>query len=125
MRVAVEFRHESWWTAATRSLLEKRGTALCLADRGSRPVSELWRTADWIYLRLHAGAASPPPCYGRSALATWAERLDDAFGGVDAYVYFNNDPRGCALRDARWFSQEACKHSLDVTRTPVEPVTPA
>ena len=125
VRVAVEFRHETWWTTDTRRLLEKRGAALCLADRGSRPVTELWRTADWTYLRFHAGAASPSPCYGRSALATWAERLNDAFEDVDAYVYFNNDPRGCALRDARWFAQEATKRSLAVTRTPIEPVTPA
>jgi uncharacterized protein YecE (DUF72 family) len=125
VRVAVEFRHESWWTTETRSSLEKRGAALCMADRGSRSVTELWRTADWTYLRFHAGAASPSPCYGRSALAGWAERLHDAFGDVDAFVYFNNDPGGCALRDARWFAQEARKRSLDVTRTPIEPVAPA
>lgn len=122
--VAVEFRHGSWWTPATRSLLEKRGAALCLADRGSRAVTELWRTAAWTYLRFHEGAASPAPCYGRTALATWARRLSEDFSGADAYVYFNNDPGGCALRDARWFAQEAHKLSLDVTRTPARPVSP-
>ena len=27
----------------------------------------------WGYLRLHEGRAQPPPCYGRTALRTWAE----------------------------------------------------
>jgi len=124
VRVAVEFRHESWWTAKTRALLESYASALCLADRGSKPVAPLWRTADWTYLRLHAGAASPAPCYGRAALATWTERLGEQFRDVDAYVYFNNDPGGCALRDARWFAQEATKRGLEVTRTPTQPIRP-
>ena len=41
VRVAVEFRHDSWFTAETRALLEQRGAALCLADRGSKPVTPL------------------------------------------------------------------------------------
>lgn len=50
MRVAVEFRHESWWTTETRRLLARHNAALCWADRRGRPVTPLWRTADWGYL---------------------------------------------------------------------------
>jgi uncharacterized protein YecE (DUF72 family) len=124
VRVAVEFRHDSWWTDETRTLLEQHGAALCLADRDSKPVAPLWRTTDWTYLRLHAGGASPPPCYGRTALSSWIERLNQGFGGDDAYVYFNNDPGGCALRDARWFAQEAGKHRMEVTRVPERAIRP-
>jgi uncharacterized protein YecE (DUF72 family) len=124
VRVAVEFRHDSWWTDATRALLERQGAALCLADRESKPVAPLWRTTDWTYLRLHAGAASPAPCYGRTALASWAERLQAEFGDGDAYVYFNNDPGGCALRDARWFAQEADRRGLAITRAPENAIHP-
>ena len=124
VRVAVEFRHDSWWTQETRSLLEQHGSALCLADRDSKPIAPLWRTTDWTYLRLHAGAASPSPCYGRGALATWAQRLSDEFHDTLAFVYFNNDPGGCALRDARWFAQEAVKRGLEITRSPSQPIRP-
>jgi uncharacterized protein YecE (DUF72 family) len=124
VRVAVEFRHDSWWTDETRSLLEHHASALCLADRDSRPVTPLWRTAGWTYLRLHAGAASPAPCYGRAAIASWTDRLSGDFDDADAYVYFNNDTGGCALRDARWFAQEAIKRDLDVTRTPARSLRP-
>jgi hypothetical protein len=44
VRVAVEFRHASWWTPAARSLLEGHGASLCLADLGGTR-SPLWRTA--------------------------------------------------------------------------------
>ena len=123
VRVAVEFRHDSWFTTDTRELLERRNAALCMADRHSKPISPLWRTTDWTYLRFHEGAATPHPCYGRTSLRTWAERLAREWGDSDIYVYFNNDPRGCALRDARIFSAECARSGLDATRVPSETVS--
>ncbi|WP_279499674.1 DUF72 domain-containing protein [Actinomadura rubrisoli] len=61
MRVAVEPRHPSWWTEEVRGVLEGHGAALCWADRLGRPVTPLWRTAGFRYLRLHGGAARPRP----------------------------------------------------------------
>jgi uncharacterized protein YecE (DUF72 family) len=101
MRVAAEFRHPSWWHAEIRAVLAARGTALCWADRLGRPAAPLWRTAGFAYLRCHEGAASPRPSYGRQALRTWAARIGAVLaGGGDAYVYFNNDPGGSAVRNA-------------------------
>ena len=61
----------------------------------------------------------PRPCYDRKALAAWAGRLADLVGpGADAYVYFNNDPAGCAVRDAVWFAEEAARAGLHPTRVP-------
>ena len=37
---------------------------------------------------------------------------------ADAYVYFNNDPGGCAVRDAVWFAEEASRAGLSPTRVP-------
>jgi uncharacterized protein YecE (DUF72 family) len=101
-RVAVEPRHASWWTDDVRRLLEKHGAALAWADRKSRPVTPLWRTTDWTYLRLHEGAASPWPSYGRAALQTWADRITD-----DSYVYFNNDQHATAPKNAATFRRLA------------------
>jgi uncharacterized protein YecE (DUF72 family) len=124
VRVAVEFRHASWFTDEVRSVLEQRGIALCLADRHSKPVTALWRTAEWCYLRLHEGAAEPHPCYGRTSLATWAARLAERWDAqADVYVYFNNDGRGCALRDAVAFAREVRRAGLEPTRVPSERVS--
>jgi uncharacterized protein YecE (DUF72 family) len=102
VRVAVEPRHDSWWTDEVRDLLTERGAALCWADRRGRPVTPLWRTASWGYARLHEGAAHPWPEYGDRALRSWAHRVTEPWD--DAYVYFNNDPGGAAVRNATRFA---------------------
>jgi len=118
LRVAVEFRHETWFTDEVRRELTDRGVALCLADRRG-PITPIWRTADWTYLRFHTGQSRPLPCYGRHALGSWMERLESEWSAdSDVYVYFNNDARACALRDARRFAI-VCQHAgWQTTRVP-------
>ncbi|MCL6671307.1 MULTISPECIES: DUF72 domain-containing protein [Streptomyces] len=118
-RVAVEPRHESWWTAQVRKVLQARGAALCWADVLSRPATPLWRTADWGYVRFHQGRARAWPHYGRRALETWADRIARTWSpDDDVYAYFNNDPTGAAVQDAATFARAAGARELAVTRTP-------
>ena len=118
VRIAVEPRHASWFVPPTKTLLARYDAALCLADRHSRHPAE-WRTAAWTYLRFHEGRSRPRPCYGRSALAAWVRRLGDGWGEQpDAYVYFNNDHRGCAVRDAAVFGHIAGRSDMATTRVP-------
>jgi uncharacterized protein YecE (DUF72 family) len=118
VRVAVEPRHKSWWTAETQRLLEKHNAALCWADRRGRPVTPLWRTADFGYLRLHEGRAQPRPRYGPDALGTWLDRIARTFATGPVYVYFNNDPGGAAIADASALAAQAHRRDLPVSRTP-------
>lgn len=115
VRVAVEPRHPSWWTDAVRALLERHGAALCWADRKGRPVTPLWRTAGWGYLRMHEGRAVPRPRYGAAAIRTWVDRIAEF---ESAYVYFNNDPGGAAIADASAFAARARRRGLAVSRAP-------
>lgn len=118
-RLVVEPRHASWWGAPVRAVLERRGAALCWADRGGRPLSPLWRTAGFGYLRLHEGRARPRPRYGAAALESWRRRVVGEFGpDEDVYVYFNNDPGGAAIVDATAFARNARRRNTPVTRTP-------
>jgi uncharacterized protein YecE (DUF72 family) len=120
VRVAVEFRHESWWTEPVRDLLARRGAAACWADRLGRPTGPLWRTADWGYLRLHEGAAQPHPRYGEQALHSWARRIAETWpDGGEVFAYFNNDPGGAAVYDAAAFASLAGRAGLEVSRTAV------
>jgi uncharacterized protein YecE (DUF72 family) len=117
VRVAVEFRHVSWFTAEVRAILTKHNAALCMADRLGKPVTELWRTSDWGFIRFHEGLAMPPPCYPKRQLEKWVERLAGQWTPEeDLFAYFNNDPRACALRDARVFAELAEEAGLRPTR---------
>ncbi|MEU6356040.1 DUF72 domain-containing protein [Streptomyces sp. NPDC047072] len=103
-RVAVEPRHESWWTPEVREVLETRHAALCWADARARPATPLWRTTDWAYVRFHEGRAQPWPNYGRQSLKTWADRITRTWSAdEDVYAYFNNDPNGAAVHNAPVF----------------------
>jgi uncharacterized protein YecE (DUF72 family) len=125
-RVAVEPRHESWWTDEVRDVLVRRRAALCWADRRGRPTTPLWATADWGYVRMHQGTASPRPSYGRTALATWLARIDAAWPGkaaADVFVFFNNDPDGAAVRNARTLCRMAAARGLAVAHAQPAPST--
>lgn len=114
-RLAVEFRDESWFTDEVRGILERHQAALVMADSPRRKLPH-WRTADWGFLRLHEGVASPRPCYSESALKAWAKRLAQMYSvDEDVFVYFNNDPRACAVRDAATFERLCAEAGLDPT----------
>jgi uncharacterized protein YecE (DUF72 family) len=124
VEVVVEPRHPSWWHEEIRELLSAHGAALCWADRRGRPITPLWRTAGFGYLRLHEGRASPWPRYGAAALKSWVRRVADAFGdGAPVYVYFNNDQEGAAPVDASAFEGQCRRHGLPVAH-PAAPVEP-
>jgi uncharacterized protein YecE (DUF72 family) len=100
VRVVVEVRHNSWLVDDVFDTLARHNAALCLTDRRGRK-SPVVRTADWAYLRLHEGTATPRPCYGERALRSWVDRLKEEWPpDADRYVYFNNDPGACAVRNA-------------------------
>ncbi len=116
--VAVEFRHETWYTTEVQRLLERHNAALCLAARRG-VLTPLWDTADFGYVRFHEDRAAPRPCYGRRSMEAWAERLVGTYGaGKNLYVYFNNDPLACALRDATLFARACLRRGLTPTRVP-------
>jgi uncharacterized protein YecE (DUF72 family) len=118
VRVAVEPRHETWFDDEFRAVLTEHNAALCLADRESRPLGPQWKTADWTYLRFHAGRGTPYPCYGRTALRSWSRRLGAQWSSGEVYAFFNNDPHGCAVRDARQFARAARADAWEPTRVP-------
>lgn len=87
-RVAVEFRHESWFDDETYAALRASGAALCIADSEEHSVPFI-ATAAWGYLRLRR------PDYDDAALASWAARIRAA-EWTDALVYFKHEDEGRA-----------------------------
>ena len=100
-RAAFEFREPSWYGAAVVGMLAEAGCALAIGIGGSHPTPpEAPDIGPFRYVRFHHGAHGIG--FTDEELAPWGERLAaDAAAGRDAYVYFNNDPGGHAIADAR------------------------
>jgi uncharacterized protein YecE (DUF72 family) len=97
IRVAFEFRHESWFDDEVYALLRARNAALCIADteEGATPAVA---TADFGYLRLRAVE------YSDDDLKTWIAKIDQVGGGWrDAYVFFKHEDSGSGPALARRF----------------------
>jgi uncharacterized protein YecE (DUF72 family) len=97
---AFEFRHDSWYVDAVYEALARYDAALCLADRGGG-TTPLVRTASWVYVRFHGGLGDGW-AYTDAEIAAWAERIAGYRAeSATVYAYFNNDPHGHAIADAR------------------------
>jgi uncharacterized protein YecE (DUF72 family) len=119
-RVCVEFRHQSWETEPVKEILRRHNAALCWSDRLGRPQGPLWHTADWGYLRLHEGAATPWPRYGPQSLRTWVDRIRQTWPGTaEVFAYFNNDQNGAAPADAAALEAAAARSGWPVVHIAV------
>ena len=98
-RHACEFRHESWFVPEVEALLREHGVALVVGDTPERPFQTLARTAAWMYARLHHGRGRDAN-YTPTQLREWAERVREWREEGDVYIYFNDDWRGHAVREA-------------------------
>lgn len=101
IRPAVEFRHRSWHDDEVFDVLDRAGAAHVLADGPGARVKAVV-TGGWSYIRFHKGRHHASG-YRREKLRRWADRIG-ALEVRDVYVYFNNDPGGAAVRDARTLS---------------------
>ena len=86
-RVAVEFRHASWFDDEVFETLRARGAALCVADTGEEPAAPLVATTDWGYLRLRREN------FGDDELRDWARRIREQ-PWSDAFVFLKHEEEG-------------------------------
>jgi uncharacterized protein YecE (DUF72 family) len=93
-RVALEFRHPSWFDEEVFGLLRKRGAALCIADTDDGLDVPFVATADWGYLRLRGTN------YTDAELRAWVKRIRNQ-GWRDAYVFFKHEDEGNGPRLAK------------------------
>jgi len=100
-RHAFEFRHASWFADEVYDLLREHGVALVIGDRPQVHAFQTHElTADWTFVRFHAGTRGRRGNYSESELHEWAERIGGwSEAGIDVYAYFNNDWEGFAIRN--------------------------
>jgi uncharacterized protein YecE (DUF72 family) len=97
VRVAFEFRHQSWLEDDVFSALRThtiQGAALCIADDDNDLKVPFEATATWGYLRLRRAKYTGPQ------LKQWAARVQAA-PWKEAYVFFKHEETGTGPRFAR------------------------
>jgi len=99
-RVAMEFRHASWYDDEVYEALRSHGAALCIADSEEQGQAPLVATATWGYLRLRRQD------YVEADLAGWAEKVRGQ-PWDEAFVFFKHEDEGTGPKLAARFLEMA------------------
>jgi len=100
-RYAFEFRHASWYEKPIFDLLRAYDIALCISDHHDAPSP--WEvTARHVYVRGHGPGGAYKGSYSDVELRRWARMIRKWRRGRRAvYVYFDNDQKSAAPKDAQ------------------------
>jgi len=100
-RHCVEFRHPSWFADEVYELLRAHRVALVIGDRPEvHAFQKHVFTADWTFVRFHAGTRGARGNYSESELVEWAARFREWSAEREILAYFNNDWEEFAIRNA-------------------------
>jgi uncharacterized protein YecE (DUF72 family) len=95
-RVALEFRHPSWFDDEVFELLRDQHIALCIADAENDLAVPVVATTAWGCLRLRR------PDYDDAALKVWVKQVREQ-GWQDAFVFFKHEDEGKGPQLAKRF----------------------
>jgi uncharacterized protein YecE (DUF72 family) len=98
---AFEFRHASWRNEEVDDLLAERG-AMTVAVSGPKSNDDRVLTGRRAYVRFHGLAGGYAHDYTDDELTPWVQFVANA---PAALVYFNNDAKGLAVKNARQFTE--------------------
>jgi uncharacterized protein YecE (DUF72 family) len=99
--LALEPRHESWFTAAVGALLARERVARVAADPPRVPGADA-PAGDpaLLYFRLHGSPVMYRSAYGAARIAELAARLRDVPSSARVWCIFDNTASGAAAGDA-------------------------
>ncbi len=100
-RFAFEFRHNSWFSDETYSILKANKAALVIAD-SSRYPSDKTVTSDFMYIRFHGPDVLFGSKYTQPQLNMWGDFISSQKNVRNCYVYFNNDFHCFAIGNASY-----------------------
>jgi len=97
---AFEFRHKSWYVEGVYDVLRRHNAALCLSDHKDAPAPWIV-SARHVYVRGHGPAGDYRNSYPDSTLQKWTDAIRKwQRQGRQVYVYFDNDQKSAAPKDA-------------------------
>lgn len=97
LKNVLEFRHESWWNAQVYNKLSRHNITFCGMSHPQLP-EDVIQNSKVIYYRFHGVPHLYSSPYQLSRLKTIANEIEDYTKTKEAYIYFNNDIGGSAIK---------------------------
>ncbi len=99
-----EFRNKAWLKENIRSILRKFNIGFCINDMVDENID--WITSNFVYIRFHGPSGNYKNSYNSDFLKEWAEKVKDWKSNLDqVFIYFNNDIKAHAIKNAKQFQQ--------------------
>jgi len=103
LKLAVEFRHKTWFEEETYELLNKLKVALVITNSPGWPYA-IKKTADFVYMRFHGRTKLFASNYTEAELKDWAKTLK-SLKAKEVFAYFNNDANAFAADNALYLKE--------------------
>lgn len=105
-KLALEFRHASWYREMTYDLMRDFNAGLVIHDKPSAASPMHSQDTDFIYLRFHGPKGDYKGAYEDDFLTEYATYIQEwILEGKEVYVYFNNTA-GEAIRNLETLRRE-------------------
>ncbi|MFQ5487367.1 MAG: DUF72 domain-containing protein [Gammaproteobacteria bacterium] len=112
LRCSFEFRDPSWHNEEVYALLRAHQAAFCIFELGELQAPEV-TTSNLVYIRLHGPAGPYAGSYSAVRLRSWSEKLRQwQRRGHAAWVFFDNDQAGYAVKNARLLAKLVSSDAL-------------
>jgi len=90
-KIAVEFRHPSWYTETTTGVLKKYNAVIVCHDMPASGTMTPSKHGDFVYIRFHGVRGDYKGSYSTALLEEYAGKIRSWLQeGKDVYAYFNN-----------------------------------
>ena len=104
-KIAVEFRHSSWYTSEVYEVLLKYKATLVIHDIAASRTPLDFTDASWIYMRFHGPTGNYRGTYTDDFLKEQASNIKSWLQqGKSVFVYFNNT-MGSAFQNAQFLKK--------------------
>lgn len=121
-RNVVEFRHKSWWRSSVYRAFAQRKLIFCAVSAPRLP-EDFPSGQKILYLRLSGKTRWYQHDYSLEELTTWAHRIASS-GADEAWIYFNNDRNGFAIKNALALRRLLRTQLKEVTSSSAQQVEP-
>lgn len=100
----LEFRHPGWWRNEVYAQLRQHRISFCGMSHPELP-KDVVINGPVVYYRFHGVPDLYRSAYSDAALRQFAEQVEQAPGGREAWCYFNNDAAVAAIPNAHTLLQ--------------------